>query len=117
MRNLQQTTPFLSAACDIVLKMSVNEDQSCFIAAHWGICAFFFCLKQRTWQGEDDPRQKDQMRDKPATQTESQHLSQHRVRPSFFFFFCRRVIHLDNIPAMKRFTPSAGACASHDTNG
>lgn len=34
------------------------------------------------------------------------------VRP-----FCRLVIHLDNIPAMKRSTHSAGACASHDTDG
>ncbi len=34
------------------------------------------------------------------------------VRP-----FCRLVIHLDNITAMKRSTHSAGAHASHDTNG
>lgn len=44
----------------------------------------------------------------------SRSISQQPVRSPPF---CRLVIHLDNITAMKRSTHSAGAHASHDTNG
>lgn len=56
------------------------------------------------------------MRDKNllAAFKRSRSISQQPVRSPPF---CRLVIHLDNITAMKRSTHSAGAHASHDTNG
>lgn len=52
------------------------------------------------------------MRDKPAAKLNWATASLNTVRP-----FCRLVIHLDNITAMKRSTHSARAQASRDTNG